>query len=96
MGPDTFIRVTAASDKKAPFLPVRQRTNAAEQGALDTAADVALRDDSAPPELHAARLRLAERRMEQELVSLENASLRGVSTRDMQRLERQFTEAVAQ
>ncbi len=34
--------------------------------------------------------------MEQELVSLENASLRGVSTRDMQRLERQFTDAVAQ
>jgi hypothetical protein len=67
--------VTPAS-KILPFLPARRGDGPAERSALDTAAERLLKDSLQGDELHAARVKMAERRLCEAFIALEEAERR--------------------
>jgi hypothetical protein len=53
------------------------------------------KENTPPSQLHAARLRLAERRMRGALLALKDASVHGASTRDQLRCEQIYLQTRA-
>ena len=85
----------APAGKVLPFLPARGQDDLDERAAIDSAAERKLEGSIQGHDTHAARVRLAERRLHEALAALEHASLRAESGREMARLEKLFAAAVA-
>jgi hypothetical protein len=78
-----------------PFLPAWNNDAPTKTAALDIAADAVLEDDTPPDELCAARVRLAEHRMREALIALEEAGLHEASAQVVARLEQLYAREVA-
>jgi hypothetical protein len=85
----------APAEKILPFLPATISEDPTEPEAVDAAAEAALHCDMPTDELRAARLRLAERRMAEALLALEEAGLRGDSAHELARLEQVYAQELA-
>ena len=82
--------------KVFPFLPVWSTDHSADGATLDTAAEAALEDTMSPgDDLHTARVRLAERRMQEALLALEEAGLREAPAHKVARLEQIYAQELA-
>jgi hypothetical protein len=82
--------------KIMPFFSISVGNDAAAEGAaLDTAAEAILDSDNPIDELRTARVRLAERRMREALLALEEACLREVSAHEVARLEQIYADELA-
>ena len=69
--------------KVLPFLPAWSNDDPAERAALDTAAETVLVGEAPPDELRTARARLAEFRMKETLLELEEAGLQAESAHEV-------------
>lgn len=78
--------------KILPFPPVWNNNDPIVGAILDAAAEIALASESPNDELRIARVHLAERRMKEALLALEEADLRGASAREVERLEKVYAQ----
>jgi hypothetical protein len=77
----------APAGKVLPFLPAQSHHEFADFAALDTAAEAVFDGDAPTDALRTAGVRLAERRMREALLALEEAGLHEVSAHEVARLE---------
>jgi hypothetical protein len=77
-------------------LPARDQDDPDERAAIDAAAESVFEGGIQGYDVHAVRVRLAERRLHEALVAFEHASLCTASGRELARLEKLFAAAVAQ
>ncbi len=78
-----------------PFLPVWNNDHPAGSTTLDTAAETVLVGEAPPGDLHTARARLAERRIKEALLALEEAGLREAPVHQVARLEQIYAQELA-
>jgi hypothetical protein len=84
----------APAGKVLPFLPARGEDDLAERAALDAASERLLHDEGHVHELHEARVRLAERRLHEALVALEEAEWRGETSQRLARHKTVYQQAL--
>jgi hypothetical protein len=77
----------APAGRILPFLPTWSTTHSTEAATRDTAAETVLAGDSPAGEQHIARVQLAERRMSEALLALDQAALERARLSDLARLE---------
>ena len=85
----------APAGKVLPFLPVGPPDVPTQRAAADSAAETVLHEDAPGEELLSARLRLAERRMAEVLVALEEAERQQMHPRLATERERAHEQALA-
>jgi hypothetical protein len=81
----------APASKILPFPPI----HISKDESVDLAAEALLQDGRSASNLDAARIRLAERRMSEALLALDDAGLRGASAHEVERLERNYAHELA-
>jgi hypothetical protein len=85
----------APAGRVLPFLPAAPRKELGQVEAVDAAAEALLQDDLPSDEFHAAQVGLAEGRLHEALVALENATVRGASGRELAHLEQTYADHLA-
>jgi hypothetical protein len=85
----------APAEKVLPFPPPHSDDGPAEREVVDTAAEAVLAGDSRADELRTAAVRLAERRMREALLALEDAGLHEKSRQEVARLEQIYARELA-
>jgi hypothetical protein len=85
----------APAGKALPFLPVWSNDHAADGTTLNTVAETALVGEAPPGDLHTVRARLAERRIKEALLALEEAGLREAPAHKVARLEQIYAQELA-
>jgi hypothetical protein len=81
--------------KVLPFLPAWHNDDPVAGAVLDAAAETVFARNSPTDELYIARVRLAERRMAEALLALEEAGLRETSAHEVARLEQVYAYELA-
>jgi hypothetical protein len=84
----------APAGKVLPFLPARRDDDPAELAALDAAAERLLHETVPGDEFHAARVRLAERRLREAFIALEQAEWRNDIRQQLARLKKHYQQAL--
>jgi hypothetical protein len=80
------------ADKVLPVLPTWSNDDPVAGAVLDAAVETVFAGDSLTDELHIARVRLAERRMAEALLALEQAGLSQVSAHEVAQLEQIYAQ----
>jgi hypothetical protein len=87
--------LVAPAGKLLPFLPARGQDEPSKRAAVAAAAEAILNTSAPHDDLQSARLNLAERRLTEALVALEDAERRGSAPGPIEQLEGVYTQAFA-